>query len=87
MHSLTQKMLSAFLENTVIKTDILLLSENGIEDADLLRAALESIEPDELVLECGYINNESVLRRPCHNTKLEGEIVLAESKGGDIVWQ
>ncbi|RKJ81772.1 DUF4131 domain-containing protein [Butyricicoccus sp. 1XD8-22] len=87
VHSLTQKMLAAFLENTVIKTDILLLSENGIEDADLLRAALESIEPDELVLECGYINNESVLRRPCHNTKLEGEIVLAESKGGDIVWQ
>ncbi len=87
IHSLTQKMLSEFLETVSVKADILLLSENSIEDADLLRAAFEAIEPQELVLECGYIDNEKLLRRPCHNTKLEGEIVLQEGKGGNVEWR
>lgn len=87
VHSLTQKMLAEFLDAVPVKADILLLSESSIEDPDRLRAAFEVIEPAELVLECGYIDNESLLRRPCHNTKLEGEIVLAEGKGGAVTWR
>lgn len=87
VHSLTQNMLAEFLKEVPVKADILLLSESGIEDANKLRAALEAIEPNELVLECGYIDNESLLRRPCHNTKLEGEIVLTEGEDGSVKWQ
>lgn len=87
VHSLTQKMLAEFLEAEPVQADILLLSESSIEDAALLRAAFEIIVPEDLVLECGYIDNERLLRRPCHNTKLEGEIVLAEGKGGTVEWR
>jgi len=87
VHSLTQKMLAEFLETAPVQTDILLLSEHNIEDADMLRAALEVLQPEDLILECGYIENESLLRRPCHNTKLEGSIILSERKGGGVKWQ
>lgn len=87
VHSLTQKMLAAFLENNPRKADILLLSENNLEDALLLRAAFDILEPDEIILASGRASNEKVLRIPCHNTKLEGEIVLAETKGGAAEWQ
>ena len=53
VHSLTQKMLAEFLETAPVQTDILLLSEHNIEDADMLRAALEVLQPEDLILECG----------------------------------
>lgn len=87
IHSLTQNMTEEFLEKNAVKADILLLSEHSIEDADQLRAAFEILQPEDIILECGYIDNESLLRRPCHNTKLEGEIVLKEKKGGGVQWQ
>ena len=87
LHSLTQNMTAEYLKENPVKADILLLSENNIEDADMLRDVLETIDPKDIILECGYIDNESLLRRPCHNTKLEGEIVLREKKGDGVQWQ
>lgn len=87
IHSLTQNMTAEFLEENAVKADILLLSEHCIDDADQLRAAFDILQPEDIILECGYIDNESLLRRPCHNTKLEGEIVLKEKKGGGVQWQ
>lgn len=87
LHALTQNMIEEYLKENKETTDILLLSEDSIEDADRLRAAFEILQPEDIVLECGYINNESLLRRPCHNTKLEGEIVLRAKEGGGVQWR
>ncbi len=76
LHSVTQKMLQTYLETNTLSADAVVLSESNIADADLLKAALEHISPQEVVLESGYGEQERVLQYPVRNTYLEGEIAI-----------
>lgn len=81
VHSLTQKMLTAWLENHSIHADTLVLSERNISDGDALLDAIQRMGISQFILQSGYTDQDRMLQLPVRNTFLEGEIII---KRGEI---
>lgn len=75
LHSFTQKMLDQLLQKQILTADQLVLSASNIEDVNLLKQALNDIEPEVIIFPAGgdYVASK-LYDIPTRNTYLEGDI-------------
>ena len=77
LHSFTQKMMDELLQQVPLRTDLIVLSPNNLENTNLLKNGLSALSPTEIIFPAGgdYIASK-LYGIPTRNTYLEGEIVF-----------
>ena len=75
LHSMTQKMLDGLLDQTPLRADSVVLS-NQFEKEDLFARAMEEIEPQTIYISSGYETATRLLGIPVRNTAGSGDLVI-----------
>lgn len=79
-NSLTQLMLERVLAVYPLQEDIFVVAAGKVEDVKLLEAALDIIQPSDIILQSGYLDIHRVNGRPAQNIMLEGAITITTER-------
>ncbi len=74
LHSPTQKQLAKYLEANECHAPEIVLSERNLEDEDLLKAAVDKIGAETVIVQAGWSCPENVAGLPVESPYISGEI-------------